>query len=51
MTAFRAAAAEVAPEVRGTSVRACTALMADALRQAGFYDACDAAEGMAAPRS
>ena len=47
MTAFRAAAAEVAPEVRATGVRACTALMADALRQSGFYDACDVAEGAA----
>jgi hypothetical protein len=28
-------------------VRACTALMADALRQCGFYDACDLAEGAA----
>ena len=51
MTAFRLAAAQVAPEVRATSVRACTALMADALRQAGFYDACDVAEGAAAGRA
>jgi len=45
MVEFRRAAAEVAPEVRTTSLRACTSLMADALRQAGFYVACDAAEG------
>jgi hypothetical protein len=45
MTAFRRAAAEVAPDVRSTSLRACTALMADALREAGFYEACDDAEG------
>ena len=48
MVAFRRAAAEVAPDVRGISLRACTALMADALRQAGFYEACDAAEGVLA---
>jgi len=45
MTAFRAAAAEVAHDLRNTSVRACTSLMADALRDAGFYAACDEAEG------
>jgi hypothetical protein len=45
MTAFRAAATEVAHDLRSTSVRACTALMADALRDAGFYAACDEAEG------
>ncbi len=45
MVEFRRQAAEVAPEVRTTSLRACTSLMADALRQAGFYIACDAAEG------
>ena len=50
MTVFRVAAAQVAPDVRATSVRACTALMADALRQAGFYDACDVAESAAARR-
>lgn len=44
MTAFRAAARSSSPEVQGTSVRGCTALMADALREAGFYAACDAAE-------
>ncbi len=31
--------------MRATSVRGCTALMADALREAGFYSACDEAEG------
>ncbi len=44
MVAFRAAADEVAPGVPTTSIRACTALMADALREAGFYAACDDAE-------
>ena len=44
MTAFREAAREVAPDVHATSVRGCTALMADALRDAGFYRACDEAE-------
>ena len=44
MTAFRDAAREVAPDVHATSVRGCTALMADALRDAGFYRACDEAE-------
>jgi hypothetical protein len=44
MTAFRAAAREVAPGLEGTTVRGCTALMADALRDAGFYTACDEAE-------
>ncbi len=44
MIAFRDAAREVAPEVRATSVRGCTALMADALREVGFYHACDQAE-------
>ena len=48
MIAFRAAAAQVAPEVVSTSVRACTSLMADALRNAGFYEACDLAESAAA---
>jgi hypothetical protein len=45
MMAFRAAAREVAPDLRRDSVRAATALMADALREVGFYSACDAAEG------
>jgi hypothetical protein len=44
MTAFLQAAAKVAPDLRGTSVRGCTSLMADALRQVGFYAACDEAE-------
>ena len=44
MVAFRRAAAEVAPDVCATSLRVCTSLMADALREAGFYTACDAAE-------
>ena len=45
MVAFRRAAADVASEVRTSSLRACTALMADALRDAGFYAACDGVEG------
>jgi hypothetical protein len=45
MVAFRAAAREVAPDLRRDSVRAATVLMADALREVGFYTACDAAEG------
>jgi hypothetical protein len=44
MVAFREAACEVAPDVGRVSVRATTALMADALREVGFYSACDAAE-------
>jgi hypothetical protein len=44
MTAFRAAAREVAPDVERTSVRAATSLMSDALRDAGFYTACDEVE-------
>jgi hypothetical protein len=45
MIAFRRAAREVAPDLRRESVRAATALMADALRDVGFYAECDAAEG------
>ena len=45
LVAFRRAGAELAPDLRATSLRACTALMADALREAGFYEACDGAEG------
>jgi hypothetical protein len=45
MTAYRAAARELAPEVTATSVRAATAMVADALRDAGFYAACDQFEG------
>lgn len=48
MVAFRAAAREVAPELRRESVRGGTALMTDALRAIGFYAACDEAEGLAA---
>jgi hypothetical protein len=44
MVAFRDAACEVAPDVSRETVRAATALMADALREAGFYSECDAAE-------
>ncbi len=44
MTAFREAVRQVAADVEGTTVRGCTALMADALRDAGFYAACDQAE-------
>ena len=44
MVAFREAACEVAPDVGRVTVRAATALMADALREVGFYSACDAAE-------
>jgi hypothetical protein len=44
MVAFREAACEVAPDVSRETVRASTALMADALREAGFYSECDAAE-------
>jgi hypothetical protein len=44
MAAFRAAARRVAPDADGHSVRASTALMADALRAAGFYAAFDEAE-------
>jgi len=45
ITDFRRASRQVAPEVEATTIRACTSLMADALRDAGFYAACDAAEG------
>ena len=44
MAAFRRAAERTAPEAAGHSVRASTALMADALRAVGFYSACDKAE-------
>ncbi len=47
MVGFREAGRQVAPAVHETSVRGCTALMADALRDVGFYHACDEAE---APR-
>jgi hypothetical protein len=45
MVAFRTAAWQTAPELDRTSVRAATAMMADALRDAGFYTACDESEG------
>ncbi len=44
MAAFRQAARRTAHQAGGVSVRACTALMADALRAAGFYAASDEAE-------
>jgi hypothetical protein len=43
MADFRRTARRTAPEVASVSVRACTNLMADALRAAGFYAACDEA--------
>jgi hypothetical protein len=45
MVAYRAAARALAPEATRTSVRAATAMVADALRDAGFYTACDEIEG------
>jgi hypothetical protein len=44
MAAFRQAARRVAPDAAGQSVRASTALMADALRAVGFYSAFDQTE-------
>jgi hypothetical protein len=44
MVALRRGVREAAPDVESTSVRAVTALMADALRDAGFYAACDEVE-------
>ena len=41
MTGFRAKAREVSPDAESASMRALTALVADALRDAGFYAACD----------
>ena len=49
MAAFRERRARVAPDGRWPSVRACTALMADALRAAGFYAAFDEAEAALRP--
>jgi hypothetical protein len=49
MAGFRKAARRVAPEAAGQSVRAATALMADALRAAGFYSAFDEAEAVQRP--
>jgi hypothetical protein len=44
MTTFRGKVRDVAPDVEGSSVRALTALVADALRDSGFYAACDEVE-------
>ncbi|HSD29013.1 MAG TPA: hypothetical protein VLL75_17065, partial [Vicinamibacteria bacterium] len=44
MAEFRRGARRLAPEVASVSVRACTKLMADALRTANFYAAMDEAE-------
>jgi hypothetical protein len=41
MADFRRAARGKSREAASVSVRACTNLMADALRSAGFYTACD----------
>lgn len=43
MAAFRRAARSKSTEAASVSVRACTNLMADALRSVGFYAACDEA--------
>ncbi len=44
LTAFREEARAVAPDVERVSVRALTALVTDALRDVGFYTACDEIE-------
>jgi hypothetical protein len=44
MVAFRAAVSEVSPTIEHRSVRAATVIVADALRDIGFYAACDEAE-------
>jgi hypothetical protein len=49
MVAFRGIAHDVAPALELASVRASTAMMADALRDAGFYAACDELEAVARP--
>lgn len=49
MAAFRRAAHGIAPDAAGPSVRASTALMADALRAVGFYSAFDEAEAALRP--
>jgi hypothetical protein len=49
MVAFRSAVRAVAPGFQPVSVRAATAMMADALRDAGFYAACDKAESETFP--
>jgi hypothetical protein len=46
MTALRAEARRVAPDTERASVRALTVLVADALRDAGFYAACDELEAV-----
>jgi hypothetical protein len=47
MLAFRAAVVRVTPGFEPGSVRAATAMMADALRDTGFYAACDELEASA----
>ena len=49
MVVFRSAAQDLAPAVDVASVRAATAMMADALRDVGFYAACDQMESVARP--
>lgn len=49
MVAFRSAVRAVATGFQPVSVRAATAMMGDALRDAGFYAACDKAEGETFP--
>jgi hypothetical protein len=49
MVAYRAAARELDPALERTSIRAATAMLADALRGAGFYTACDEEEGVVRP--
>jgi hypothetical protein len=44
MVALREAVREIAPDIEKASVRSATALMGDALRDAGFYAACDEVE-------
>ncbi len=46
MVGYRGAVRAVAPGLERTSVRAATAMVADALRDAGFYAACDEMEGL-----
>ena len=49
MVAYRAAARELDPALERTSIRAATAMLADALRGAGFYAACDEEEALVRP--
>jgi hypothetical protein len=49
MVTFRATVRDMTPEVEPASVRAATAMMADALRDVGFYAACDAMESVPRP--